>query len=251
MNYYEILKISKNATDKEIKESYKKLVKTYHPDLYVGDKEFAEKKIKEINEAYEILSDPKKKAEYDEYLNPPKEPISQPNAYYTKTYNTASNQNNYQQNNYQQNNNQTTYAWAISDFIFKKIDKLDKKRQLQLFISIVIFILALFLINLIQMKRYLSTQNINNSIIIEENNSNHNHKNLNSTINENQIDETNDNSNNYTNSSNNTATDRLEPNTTIIIPNYEMQYPSFEEFLNELLIEYYNDYGENPSQIEQ
>lgn len=70
MNYYEILKVSKNATSEEIKGSYKNLVKKYHPDLYVGDKEFAEKKIKEINEAYDILSNPETKLEYDEYLNP-------------------------------------------------------------------------------------------------------------------------------------------------------------------------------------
>lgn len=70
MNYYEILKVSKRATSEEIKSSYKNLVKKYHPDLYVGDKEFAEQKIKEINEAYDILSNPQTKKEYDEYLNP-------------------------------------------------------------------------------------------------------------------------------------------------------------------------------------
>ncbi len=55
MNYYEILYLSKNATQTEIKRSYKKLVKKYHPDLYSGDKTFAEQKIKQINEAYDIL----------------------------------------------------------------------------------------------------------------------------------------------------------------------------------------------------
>lgn len=71
MNYYEILKVSQKASEKEIKDSYKSLVKKYHPDLYKDDKNFAENKIKQINEAYEILSDTKKRKEYDESLNPP------------------------------------------------------------------------------------------------------------------------------------------------------------------------------------
>lgn len=63
-NYYEILGVSKNATDEEIKAAYKKLVKQYHPDLHPGDKLAAEK-FKEINEANEVLSDKQKRAAYD------------------------------------------------------------------------------------------------------------------------------------------------------------------------------------------
>ena len=86
MNYYQILKVSEQATDEEIKSSYKKLVKQYHPDLYAGDKDFAEQKIKEINEAYDMLSNPDSKAEYDEYLHPKIE--------YESTYtSTATSQN--------------------------------------------------------------------------------------------------------------------------------------------------------------
>lgn len=70
MTHYEILGIRKTATTEEIKDAYKKLVKKYHPDVYVGDKTFAEKKIKEINEAYEVLSDPTKKSEYDDLISP-------------------------------------------------------------------------------------------------------------------------------------------------------------------------------------
>ena len=54
---YEVLGISKGATEKEIKSAYKKLAKKYHPDLNKGPE--AEAKMKEINKAYEILSDPK------------------------------------------------------------------------------------------------------------------------------------------------------------------------------------------------
>ncbi len=71
MTLYEKLGLSKNATQKEIKNAYKHLVKKYHPDVYQGDKNYAEKMIKEINGAYDILSNPIKKAEYDEEINPP------------------------------------------------------------------------------------------------------------------------------------------------------------------------------------
>ncbi|MGN0822192.1 MAG: molecular chaperone DnaJ [Candidatus Gallimonas sp.] len=63
-NYYEILGVSKTATEEEIKAAYKKLVKQYHPDLHPGDKLAAEK-FKEINEANEVLSDKQKRAAYD------------------------------------------------------------------------------------------------------------------------------------------------------------------------------------------
>ncbi len=63
---YEIMGISRNATDDEIKKSYRKLAKKYHPDLNPNDK-VAETKFKEINEAYEILSDKDKKSRYDQF----------------------------------------------------------------------------------------------------------------------------------------------------------------------------------------
>ena len=81
MNYYEVLKIKETASDLEIKEAYKKLVKQYHPDLYINDKEFAETKIKEINEAYSILSNPEMKSEYDNYLASLTKPKPEINSY--------------------------------------------------------------------------------------------------------------------------------------------------------------------------
>ncbi|MCC6865501.1 MAG: molecular chaperone DnaJ [Ignavibacteria bacterium] len=65
-DYYEILEISKQASDTEIKAAYRKMAMKYHPDRNQGNKE-AEDKFKEAAEAYEILSDPNKKARYDQF----------------------------------------------------------------------------------------------------------------------------------------------------------------------------------------
>lgn len=65
INPYDVLGVSKDASDDEIKKAYRKLSKKYHPDL--NHEEGAEKKFKEVNEAYEILSDPQKKAQYDQF----------------------------------------------------------------------------------------------------------------------------------------------------------------------------------------
>lgn len=68
--WYEILEVSENASPEVIEKAYKVLVKKYHPDLQTGDsKAEAEKKMKQINEAYDILSNSEKRKEYDFELN--------------------------------------------------------------------------------------------------------------------------------------------------------------------------------------
>lgn len=65
-DYYEILGVNKNATDVELKKAYRKLAMQYHPDRNPGDQE-AEEKFREINEAYQVLSDGTKRSQYDQY----------------------------------------------------------------------------------------------------------------------------------------------------------------------------------------
>ena len=66
-DYYEVLGVSKTATDEELKKAYRKLAKKYHPDANPDNKEEAEKKFKEVNEAYEVLSDKQKRNMYDQF----------------------------------------------------------------------------------------------------------------------------------------------------------------------------------------
>lgn len=93
MNYYELLNVKETASVSEIKKSYKALVKKYHPDVYDGDKTFAEKKLKEINQAYEILSDQSSRAEYDRVLNSVREETS-------KLYNDYNQENSNEYDDY-------------------------------------------------------------------------------------------------------------------------------------------------------
>ena len=102
MNYYEILGVRKTASQEEIKKAYKNLVKKYHPDVYKGDKTFAEKKTAQINIAYDVLSNPTTKQTYDE------ETFKQPNYAYTppkykKSYTEYKEQYDFRSRNYSKN----------------------------------------------------------------------------------------------------------------------------------------------------
>jgi DnaJ-class molecular chaperone len=65
-DYYQILGVSRNASEKEIKQAYRRLARKHHPDVNPGDKS-AEVKFKEINAAYEVLSNAEKRRKYDQF----------------------------------------------------------------------------------------------------------------------------------------------------------------------------------------
>ncbi len=65
-DYYKILGVSRNASEDDIRKAFRRLAREYHPDV-AKDKTKAEDKFKELNEAYEVLSDPEKRKKYDEH----------------------------------------------------------------------------------------------------------------------------------------------------------------------------------------
>ena len=113
-NYYEILEVNKNASPEIIEKAYKTLVKKYHPDLQQDEnKNKYEEKIKKINEAYDILSDPEKRKKYDLNLKNTEISINDYNSLYQENINLKNNLNilkeklnylNNIQNNYKKNN---------------------------------------------------------------------------------------------------------------------------------------------------
>lgn len=162
MNYYDILEVDISSSEKDIKKAYKRLVKKYHPDVYTGDINYSEKKIKEINEAYEVLSDPILKENYDNALfsdgsneqdyddsknNPPSQEQKYEDLYkydyYNRKYTT-----NYYGVNHESKANSYSYHNDSEDNIFKGtinsfIDKLSPGKLLLL---VIIFVLLFILI---------------------------------------------------------------------------------------------------------
>ena len=93
-NYYEILEVNKNASPEIIEKAYKTLVKKYHPDLQQDEnKNKYEEKIKKINEAYDILSDPEKRKKYDLNLKNTEISINDYNSLYQENINLKNNLN--------------------------------------------------------------------------------------------------------------------------------------------------------------
>ena len=109
-DYYKILEIDKDASPEIIKVAYKLLVKKYHPDLKEGkEKKQAEEKIKEINEAYDILSNPEKKAQYNHTLISDSISLEQYKAVLTENQNLKK-ELSFLKNNYNQSYNRTNYT---------------------------------------------------------------------------------------------------------------------------------------------
>lgn len=153
MTHYEILGVSKNATQEEIKEAYKELVKKYHPDVYQGDKTFAEKKTKEINIAYDILSNPESKSEYDEEINPkpsynydytPPKYDTPPSSYndYRKTY-SRSYDYNYQYTDYHRNKTPNSNYYENTTLENNFIKVFDSNKIVVILLILIIYIVIL------------------------------------------------------------------------------------------------------------
>eukprot|EP01041_Mallomonas_annulata_P029572 gene29572-51593_t len=104
IDYYKVLEINRNATIEDIKKSYRKLARKYHPDLNTNDKQ-AEAKFKEINEANEVLSNPENRKKYDKYGKDWKhadqfEQANQQRGNSNQSRSQQSNSNSYSENDY-------------------------------------------------------------------------------------------------------------------------------------------------------
>lgn len=161
MNYYEILKVSKNASNKQIRDSYKKLIKQYHPDIYKGNKEFAEKITKDLNDAYDTLSNAEKRAEYDLSLSSDYNINNNSNTtnytqssnynYYRKTYQSPSATNKKQEETWEQ-----IFSTKIYNFVDERTKNLCSKHRIRLVLLIIVIALFFMLMSMID---YINFQN--------------------------------------------------------------------------------------------
>lgn len=153
-NYYEVLGISKTATADEIKKAYRNLAFKYHPDRNSGDK-VAEEKFKEINEAYDVLSDEKKRADYDSF--------GTSNSHYSGTNNSYNRNNDFTNeetfwnwfngntsNSYGNNNTYRNYYYQSTNSYNKKEEDVSKKSLFKtLLYKILQVFVGLFLTNVL------------------------------------------------------------------------------------------------------
>ena len=153
-NYYEVLGISKTASADEIKKAYRNLAFKYHPDRNSGDK-VAEEKFKEINEAYDVLSDEKKRADYDSF--------GTSNSHYSGTNNSYNRNNDFTNeetfwnwfngnttNSYGSNNSYRNYYYQSTNSYNKKEDYVSKKSLFKtLLYKILQVFVGLFLTNVL------------------------------------------------------------------------------------------------------
>lgn len=148
MNYYQVLDVSPNATQSEIKNAYRNMIKAFHPDYYRGsNKEFAERKTKELNEAYETLSNPLLREQYDRWLihtiSPRREDTKQD--YYNDQHKKQS-QSSTKQTNKQANKQSTEQTESNSK-------STDNKHYIKNALVIVLFILLVVILLAISMQK--------------------------------------------------------------------------------------------------
>ena len=168
MNYYQILGLPEDATTDQIKQQYKQLIKKYHPDLYKGDKAFANEKTKEITQAYKILVDPTSRNDYDILLHG--EELLSNSSNETYDYNNADTSSEEDIDEYYENRDEKffeskKYKRTVSDVVDETYDNITNKTvdfvlnsnrtiQLLVIILIVLFVFTFFftkIMDLIQM----------------------------------------------------------------------------------------------------
>jgi len=193
MNYYDILKVSKTASQKEIRDAYKSLIKKYHPDIYTGNHEYAEKITKDLNDAYNVLSNEESRREYD--LSLANNTTVETPIYSTYTYRPNTNQST----EYEKTNTETfeqKMKTKIYNVVDEKTSKMSKKSKMLMIIAIILFALLLFMLSILDFIRLQNIINyrdelMNNEIVneLDVNNSNTivnelNVNNANSVVNE-------------------------------------------------------------------
>ena len=173
MNYYEILEIPQDATTEQIKQQYKQLIKTYHPDLYKGDKTFANEKTKEITQAYKILVNPTSRNDYDMLLY---DEYLENNTTYDYNYDDTHEDDLDEFNNEYKDEtffNSTTnkYKTNVYDFVNKTYDNITTKSvnyvlnsnntiQLLIAITLILIVITFFLLQIRQIQEmYMKSQN--------------------------------------------------------------------------------------------
>lgn len=179
MNYYQILKIKEDATTEQIKQQYKHLIKTYHPDLYEGDKAYANEKTKEITEAYKILVNPTTRNDYDLLLESEKYNIiyEENIAEYDYTH-TEGNQEEFDSNikdakffkKYSKKYHKTVYDVATEQY-----DKITEKTldyifssnnilKILFFVILILVVLIFFFTQILELKN-MKLEKIKNSVV--------------------------------------------------------------------------------------
>lgn len=145
MNYYDVLRVAKNASAQEIKDSYKKLIKRYHPDLYPGNKVRAESITRDLNEAYEVLSDLEKRELYDLSLKEPiivyREPEQTSINYSSQKYSQTSMEDEPQDSNFEERLRKNIHSFVENQS--KKISPNSKNAVVLVIIFFTLIILLL------------------------------------------------------------------------------------------------------------
>lgn len=153
MNYYDILHISKDASQQEIRDSYKNLIKKYHPDIYSGSHEYAEQITKDLNDAYKVLSNEELRKEYDlsleETITPTPPPVYTPHDY-------KSTKQNLEYEDPPKETFEQIMKKKIYNIVDDKTQKMSKKSKTLMIIGIILVALLFTALSILDFLRVMS-----------------------------------------------------------------------------------------------